>query len=617
MKLNSWFKNNYCLTIVLCIAAILRFYHIDYQSVWLDEVHTLNEANPSLSLSELYDAVLQSDPHPPLYFILVHFVFQMFGYTSIAMRMFSAILGVVGVWIIYLFGKEIFNKEVGLHASLLLTVNYFHLFYSQEARMYSLLFLTTTLSFYYLVRFIKRPTIKAAIVYGMVATLMIYCQFAALFALFSQYLILLFFTIKPFNSTRKNFFYCSAISGIITFVLYLPVLKIFNKAAQRTSIWISMPTEDVYTQMFKEFFGQSEMVLFFVLILVGVFFIQLFNETGSERFQLDPDKDRLVFGFVILFVWISVCLILPLIRTYTALPMLISRYFINILPAVIIIVSIGLFFVKNEIVRKGCLGFIVIFSLTDIIIVKKYYSAVTKEQFREVSRFIIDNNSIHDPVVTNLGWYFPYFLNNENVKTNIINKPLEEYVNEMMADSTKGNPFWYAEISGHPIGLTETGQKYLDSRFLIENSIDVYRGRAIHYSQVSSAFSEIDIAKFRPFKNRNGDDFTYYVDQFEVNSGILLASGYAYFNNQDASESVIETVLVKNERAFMIRSKKDRRDDVTTYFKSHYDLGNSGFTSKLLINKLTPGKYQFGIILRNKKTAKEGLVLCDNFFTKE
>ena len=78
MKLNSWFKNNYVLTIVLLIAAMLRFYHIDYQSVWLDEVHTLNEANPSLSLPELYNAVLQSDPHPPLYFILVHFIFQIF-----------------------------------------------------------------------------------------------------------------------------------------------------------------------------------------------------------------------------------------------------------------------------------------------------------------------------------------------------------------------------------------------------------------------------------------------------------------------------------------------------------------------------------------------------------
>lgn len=139
-----------------------------------------------------------------------------------------------------------------------------------------------------------------------------------------------------------------------------------------------MPTLDVYTEIFKEFFGQAELVVFFVAILVTVFFIQLSKQSETNS-KINPDEDHLVFSFLILFVWISITLLTPLIRTYTALPMLISRYFINVLPAIILMIAIAIFYIRNEIVRYGILTFIFVFSLTDIVIVKKYYTKVDKE----------------------------------------------------------------------------------------------------------------------------------------------------------------------------------------------------------------------------------------------
>ena len=123
----NWFKPNYALLVVLLVAATLRFFHVDYQSVWLDEIHTLNEANPSLSLSGIYNAILGADPHPPLYFIILNFVFKIFGYTTFVARMFSAVVGVASIVGMYFLGKELFNNKVGIYASLLLAVNYFHL----------------------------------------------------------------------------------------------------------------------------------------------------------------------------------------------------------------------------------------------------------------------------------------------------------------------------------------------------------------------------------------------------------------------------------------------------------------------------------------------------------
>jgi hypothetical protein len=66
MKLLNRIKSNKGLMIILFLAAILRIYHIDFQSVWLDEIHTINEANPSLSFSEMYQMMMITEPHPPL-----------------------------------------------------------------------------------------------------------------------------------------------------------------------------------------------------------------------------------------------------------------------------------------------------------------------------------------------------------------------------------------------------------------------------------------------------------------------------------------------------------------------------------------------------------------------
>lgn len=481
MKIINWIKENYILTAILFVAAVLRLYHVDHQSVWLDEIHTLNEANPNYTFSEVYQALLISEPHPPLYFFLVHILFQLFGYTTIVIRILAAIIGIAGVYSIYLLGKELFSKKVGIYASMLLTINYFHLFYSQDARMYPLLFLMTTISFLYLIRFIKKPSYKTAIFYALTSILMLYCHFFALFALFSQFVILLYFVVKPYGTTTKKFFLYSAVAGIVTLLLYLPTYQLFLKTSEITSFWIQLPTLDVYTQFFKDFFGQSEMVLFFITPPIILFFIQLFKVKNSEKGTIDPNKDPLVFSFLILFIWILITLLLPLIRTYTSLPMLINRYFINILPAVVIMVAIGLSYIRNEVVRYGILSVIILFSVTDIVIVKHYYSAPNKTQFREVSQFILDNNKVQDPVVTSLGWYFPYFLNNDTVRTQIIENNLDNYVNEMIQDSTKRRSFWYVDAHARPYKVNEGTQKYLDDNYDIVNTIDLYDTWTKHY----------------------------------------------------------------------------------------------------------------------------------------
>lgn len=615
MKIFIWLKQNYFLAIILLVSAVLRFYHLDFQSVWLDEIHTINEANPTSSLAQIYKGLLISEPHPPLYFFLVHYFFILFGYTSFVLRAFSVIVGLLGIYSIYILGREIFNKKVGLYAAVLLSVNYFHIYYSQEGRMYALLFLTTTLSFYFLVKFIKEANIKSALIYSLFSTLMIYCHFFALFAFVSQYVILLYFIFKPYQTTRIQFFKYCVISGFTTLLLYFPTYSLFKRTSEMTSMWIPKPTLEIFTEIFKDFFGQSEIVLFFVTLLILLFFLQLFKAGEKQDFKADPKEDKLVFSFLVLFIWISVTLILPLIRSYISLPMLINRYFINILPAIIILIAIGLSYIRSKLVLYSVLAGIVIFSITDVVIVKHYYTVRTKSEFREVSQYIIDKNKNNEPVVSSLGWYFQYFLNNDKVKMTIINATLDDHVSAMIQDSTKRKQFWYTDAHSRAYTASPQTQKYLDDNFVIQDGVAFNDAWTKHYVTIANAISDIDISKYNPLKDQNGDAIKFNIENFESTSGAINASGWAYIADQETTESEINLVLVSGKKSIKLFCQKVKREDVTTYFKSPFDLSNSGFSARILLSKLPPGNYRLGILITNRKTKKEGLALSDKFFT--
>lgn len=611
-------KKNYILISILVFGGILRFYHIDFQSVWLDEIHTLNEANPSLSWSQFYNSLLASDPHPPLYFIAIRILFSIFGYETLVLRLFSSILGIASLYAIYILGKEMINKNVGLIAAFLLSINYFHLYYSQDGRPYIFLVLFTTLSFYKLIIFIKAPNKKNAVWYGISAALMIYGHFFGLLALFTQYVILLFFFIIEKKQNRLRFFIASFISGLITLILYIPALGLLLKSMEKKTFWIAAPTLDAYTLIFKDFFGKSELVLGLTGIIIVSYFIKISKEKDFKITYKSVVENKIIFSFMLIVMWIVIVIMIPLIRSYLSVPMLISRYFIVILPAIILMLSIGIYQFQNKFSRAIILSMFLVFSMADILVVKKYYQKVIKAQFRESTNFIIDNNLDNTPVVSSLGWYMPYFLDNDKVSYKLINSPLEEYIAEMQKDSTKIKPFWYIDAFGSEYNPAKSTQNFMDKNFYIENNYDGFQAWTKHFILLKDVPKTIDFSKFEIIKKRNGDSFKFNVEKWANSNNEIKVSGWAYFDKQEASKSVIDIVLIKTGdlNALRLQTQKVIRKDVTTFFKSDFDVSNSGFSSTFNSSNLGSGKYHIAIYLRNEVTGKEGLILTKKSIEK-
>src|SRR5437868_14723286 len=108
------FFTQYTLLIIASLAIVLRFINLDYQSLWLDEIYTMNMANPDNSIAEIYKLSQNTDPMSVVYFTLLNFCFKIFGYSSLAARAFSAFFGIVGIFLIYRLGTELRGRGAGL-----------------------------------------------------------------------------------------------------------------------------------------------------------------------------------------------------------------------------------------------------------------------------------------------------------------------------------------------------------------------------------------------------------------------------------------------------------------------------------------------------------------------
>jgi len=159
MKLNSNPKIFYFLLFtILLTGLILRFYNIDKKSYWLDEEISVRFS--SLTIDGIIKNSI-SETHPPLYYLILHYWINLFGDSETSTRLLSAIFGIISIIMIYHIGKLLFSKEVGIISSLILAVSAFHIAYSQETRMYSLMSMLTLTSMYFFIKIKLWPFVKA------------------------------------------------------------------------------------------------------------------------------------------------------------------------------------------------------------------------------------------------------------------------------------------------------------------------------------------------------------------------------------------------------------------------------------------------------------------------
>jgi 4-amino-4-deoxy-L-arabinose transferase-like glycosyltransferase len=143
-------KPRYSLLLILLLALALRLINLGERNLWYDEAFAILFADQGLE-QMLYGTLTPvaggaADIHPLLYYVTLDGWMSLFGAAPFAVRLWSVVLGVVTVGVMFLLGRDLFDVNTGLAAALVTTLAPFHVQYAQEARMYSLLALLLLLA---------------------------------------------------------------------------------------------------------------------------------------------------------------------------------------------------------------------------------------------------------------------------------------------------------------------------------------------------------------------------------------------------------------------------------------------------------------------------------------
>lgn len=187
---------------ILFLATILRLININ-QSLWLDEASQALMSQRSIA-SIIFERT--GDFHPPLSYLLFHY-WMMISNSDVWLRLLPIIFGVATVFVIYKICQKMFGEKVALISALFLATAPYHVYYSQEIRMYSMATFFASLSMYY---FITRKPLG----YVISSAALIYAHYMGGLLIISQ-------VIYFFITEKKNFLGYTKLLLLI-FILYLP-----------------------------------------------------------------------------------------------------------------------------------------------------------------------------------------------------------------------------------------------------------------------------------------------------------------------------------------------------------------------------------------------------------
>lgn len=133
LKLN---EKGYTLSIVIILLAALAFrlYRLGVPSLFVDEAFAWSLSQHSIA--DICAAIIARDQHPPLYFIFLHY-WQHLGSSEFMLRLPSAVLSTIVVYLTFLLGSALVSRSPGLVAALLCAFSPGMLFIMNEAKTHA------------------------------------------------------------------------------------------------------------------------------------------------------------------------------------------------------------------------------------------------------------------------------------------------------------------------------------------------------------------------------------------------------------------------------------------------------------------------------------------------
>jgi len=209
------------------VAAVLRAIGLN-RDLWLDEFYTLIQT-VRRPLEEIL-TLFPGDNQHMFYSVLARISVVVFGEHPWTLRLPAVVFGVGSVPALYFLGRELTSRREALLATMLLTVSYHHVWFSQDARGYTGMLFWTLLCTTYLLRGLHGAKRLNWTIYAVAASLGTYTHLTMVFVVVSHAAIcawLLLFPAKAGDYRLANWklpVMGITFAGLLTLLLYAPVV---------------------------------------------------------------------------------------------------------------------------------------------------------------------------------------------------------------------------------------------------------------------------------------------------------------------------------------------------------------------------------------------------------
>lgn len=387
--LSKLFRSKWGVIGIILLATLLRLTLLEWQSIAFDESFSLVVGSANWSL--LFQAILSDGVHPPLFYVLHKLALAIWGNTEFGQRFMVAVFSLLGLPLIYQLGKRLFNAPTGLFAMLLLALNPLHIWFAQEARMYSLLSLLATLSALFFWEALYRNTVGSWLKLALTNGLIFLTHYFGLLIPVVQFGYLIFTFGHNYKRLRPWF-----LSQLGAGILLIPwLIATWLRPVQSFGIgFLVQPTlMDLpltfwnLTTGISVFSGLAGLTLVCFGLALGALFY--FRSPLTRRTLRRP--------YLLLLSW-SILPPLLIWLLSQKRPFYADRYLSFCIPALLLLVSVGVTQVPYRLIRNiGSVGLILVtlFGLVNVL----QSMAYQKDNWRETAAYVTNHQQRGDIVL--------------------------------------------------------------------------------------------------------------------------------------------------------------------------------------------------------------------------
>ncbi|EKE02763.1 MAG: hypothetical protein ACD_20C00337G0034 [uncultured bacterium] len=399
LKENSY---RFYLIVAILLGVWFRFYGLDIQSLWFDELVTTAYASYSKVINVIGHSLIV-DIHPPLYHVFIYYWIKVFGNSEISYRLPSAIAGILAIFFMYFGSKKLFNNHIATSATILIALSGSAIYYSQEARSYSLLLLfsvISTLLWLGMIKDIRQCKIKRneLLIYGVIGIITSYLHYFGFAIIFFQLLYLFIASLVLRNNVKRVLSLGFMI--MLPFLLWFLPHFMYIKGITGGNFWIK--------NNWLEFFISFLNLVFNKYIAILIFIPFLINYKSQIKGLLHNIKSLKVDSISLSLLYLSCFPLIVFLFISLHTPILVPRYFIILLPSIYLLIAI---FISTVPYFNGAKAnaYVLAISLVGVIAFLspingneyRFYYDLYKSDWRAASQYVVNNLDENSIIVVN------------------------------------------------------------------------------------------------------------------------------------------------------------------------------------------------------------------------